>query len=112
MDNLALTLAYKDQYVEAEKLLRQTRDIQRRVLGPDDPATAQSTYNLACVEALSSNRDEALSLLREAIDHGLSSEDDLDLENDPDLKSLHGDPRFDAVVAHAKQKAVTSEKPK
>jgi hypothetical protein len=27
------------------------------------------------------------------------------MEKDPDLKSLHGDPRFSALVAHAKERA-------
>ena len=30
---------------------------------------------------------------------------DLGLEKDPDLQSLHGDPRFDAVVAEARNQA-------
>ncbi len=38
---------------------------------PEDVKTAVSTYNLACVVAREGKRDEALSLLREAIDHGI-----------------------------------------
>jgi hypothetical protein len=45
---------------------------------------------------------ETTRRLREAIDHGLSPVDALGMERDADLKSLHGDPRFDALVAHAK----------
>jgi hypothetical protein len=37
---------------------------------------------------------------------------DLGIENDPDLKPLHGDPRFDALVAHAKARATAARKPK
>jgi hypothetical protein len=33
------------------------------------------------------------------------------MEKDPDLKSLGG-PRFDALVAYAKQKAAAAQKPK
>jgi hypothetical protein len=43
----------------------------------------------------------ALSLLREAVAHGQG----LQLETDPDLKSLHSDPRFNALVAKAKEQA-------
>ena len=53
---------------------------------------------------------EALQLLREAISHGLSLKDVLGMEKDPDLKSLHGDPGFDALVAHAKLIAAQTAK--
>jgi hypothetical protein len=56
-------------------------------------------------------RDEALSLLR-AVDHGLAPDYDLEIEKDPDFKALHGDPRFDDLVAHAKERAVAAQKPK
>jgi len=39
------------------------------------------------------------------VDHGLQAEADLGLDQDPDLKSLHGDPGFAALVAHAKEAA-------
>jgi nitrate/nitrite-specific signal transduction histidine kinase len=44
------------------------------------------------------------------VDHGLAPGQCLDMENDPDLKSLHGDPRFDALVAHAKERAAAAQK--
>jgi hypothetical protein len=47
--------------------------------------------------------------LRQAVDHGLPSIDALAMENEPDLKSLHGDPRFDALVAHAKERAAAAQ---
>jgi eukaryotic-like serine/threonine-protein kinase len=46
---LANSLGGLGKYNEAEKLLLQTRDIQRRVLGLDSPRTADTTYNLACL---------------------------------------------------------------
>ena len=46
--------------------------------------------------------DEALSLLREAVDHGLAPNIALAIEKDPDLSSLSGDSRFTALVTHAK----------
>src|SRR5947208_5561387 len=66
--------------------------------------------NLACVAAHEGKRDEAFSLLREAIDHGIPPSLDLGIENDSDLQSLHGDPRFDAIVAHAKERAAAAAK--
>lgn len=108
--NLARTLLPEDRTADAEKLERETLDIRSRVLGPEHPDTAESVYNLAIVKEREGKRAEALQLLREAIDHGLSPGDALGMEKDPDLKSLHGDPRFDALVAHAKQVAVQKAK--
>jgi serine/threonine protein kinase len=107
MHKLALDLGYEGRYIEAEKLLREMVEIRRRVLGPDHPDTAKSTYDLGCIEAHLGRRDEAFSLLREAVDHGLPTQGDLGIDKDPDLKSLHGDPRFDALVGYAKEKAAT-----
>jgi non-specific serine/threonine protein kinase/serine/threonine-protein kinase len=110
MTNLAEALRSEGDYAQAEKLLRQALEIQRRVLGPDHPETAHSTYSLACILAEEGKHDEALSTLRESVDHGLASWMALDIEKDPELKSLHGDPRFDALVAHAKERAAAAEK--
>jgi serine/threonine protein kinase len=111
MSNLAVVLWKEGRYAEAEKLDRTTLDIQRRVLGPEHPDTANSTFNLGRIAARRGRRDEALSLLSEAVDHGLDPSFDLFLDKDPDLKSLHGDPRYDALVAHAKERAAAAPKP-
>jgi tetratricopeptide (TPR) repeat protein len=103
MLTLALTLDDEGRYAEAEKIRREQLDIQRRVLGPEHPETAVSVYNLSCLAARQGRRNEALSLLREAVDHGAPAHIDLGIDKDPDLKSLHGDPRFDALVAKAHQ---------
>jgi serine/threonine protein kinase len=105
MNDLALALVSLRQYPEAEKLMRQTRDTKRRVLGADNPWTAASTYNLAEIVAGRGRSDEALSLLHEAIDHGLPAANALAMENDSDLKALQGDPRFIALVAYVHQRA-------
>ena len=109
MGRLARTLDREGHSTEAEKLQRQVVDIQHRVLGPDHPETSSSMYSLACIVAHGGNRDEALSLLRWAVDHGLSPVDDLGIEKEPDLKSLHGDPRFADLVAYAKQRAAAQK---
>jgi len=109
---LANALAGEGRYDEAEKLHREILDIQRRALGPEHPDTASSKYNVGCMLARKGNRDAAFSFLREAVDHGLSPVADLGIEKDPDLKSLHGDPRFAALVAHAKERAAAVQKAK
>ena len=110
--NLATVLDHEGRYAEAEKLDLEALDIDRRVFGPEHRYTAGAVYNLGSLAAHRGNRTEALSLLRQSIDHGLASADALGIETDPDLKSLHGDPRFDALVAYAKERAAASQKPK
>lgn len=111
MTNLAEALKMAGHYDQAEKMLKPALDMQRRVLGSDHPSTALSTYNLGCIEAHQGNRAEALSLIRESLDHGLPLWEAKDIATEPDLASLHSDPRFDALVARAKERAVAGPKP-
>ena len=111
MSDLADTLIKTREYTEAEKVLRQERDIQRKVLGADHPDTAESTYRLARSAALQGRSQRAMSLLLEAIDQGFAPDSDLGIEKDSALKSLHGNPRFEALVMHAKERAASSQKP-
>jgi len=112
MAALADTLSDQGHYPEAEKLAQETLDISRRVNGTDSSRTATFTYNVACLAALQGKTDRAIAMLRDAVSHGLAP---LELERmgeDPDLKSLHGDPRFAKIVADAKRLASTSQKSK
>ena len=102
-NNLANTLAAEQQFVEAEKLHRETLGIRRRTLGPEHPETGKSEYNLACVLALSGRHEEAISLLSDALRHGLDSTTATQMAADADLASLHRDPRFEALVAEGKR---------
>jgi eukaryotic-like serine/threonine-protein kinase len=111
MNNLAGVLGDEGQDAEAEKTFRDLVEIQTRVLGPDHPQTAISVYNVGVAEALQGHKNEALSFLRQAVDHGLPAEGDLAIDKDPDLKSLHGDPRFAAIVADAQKHLAASQKP-
>jgi serine/threonine protein kinase/tetratricopeptide (TPR) repeat protein len=106
-DELAHILDGEGRYDEAEKLARQTLETQHRVLGPEHPDAATTAYDLACVLAHIGRSDEAISLLREAIDHGLDPATDLTMATAPELKSLRKDPRFEALVSYAKQRAAT-----
>ena len=107
MMNLAVTVNYLGHHAEAETMLRQALDIETRNFGPDQPETAITRYNLACVLSQVSRFDEAFAQLQEAVDHGANPRIDLNLARDPDLNALHADPRFDALVAHAKQVAAS-----
>ncbi|MGB6668573.1 MAG: serine/threonine-protein kinase [Candidatus Acidiferrum sp.] len=109
--NLGAPLEHEGRYAEAEKLNREVLEIQRRVLGPEHPDTAVTIYDLSCLAARQGHKDQALSLLRESVDHGLPPRGDLGVDTDPDLKSLHDDPRFVAIVADAKDRAAAAQKP-
>jgi non-specific serine/threonine protein kinase/serine/threonine-protein kinase len=110
MKDLALVLSREGRSAEAEKLATDSTNISRRVFGPENPLTASSVYNLGAIEARRGNRPKALSLLRQAVDHGLPSSDALKMENDPDLKSLQSDPRFEALVAYANNRLLAVSK--
>jgi eukaryotic-like serine/threonine-protein kinase len=103
MESLGGLLRKEGHYPEAEKLLLETHESRRRVLGPDDPDTAESSYALGELYALQGKKEDAFVALRQSVDHGLRSSVDFDVATDTELKSLHGDPRFDALVADASQ---------
>jgi len=73
---------------------------------------ADLLYGLGSVSALQGRKDEALSFLREAVEHGLRVSDALGIDKDPDLQSLRGDPRFAALVAYAKEHVSSAQPPK
>jgi non-specific serine/threonine protein kinase/serine/threonine-protein kinase len=103
--SLAAILVHEGHYAEAEKLERQTLEIQRRVLGQENPDTALTAYYLACALAREGKTEQALAFLREGVDHGLQPAALLELERSDDLKSIHGDPRFAAIVSDAQRRA-------
>lgn len=111
MNDLTQDLINMKRYGEAEAVARQALEIQRRTLGPQDPNRALTAYNVACIAAHRGERDAAIVLLREALDHNLPPFADLFMGKDLDLQSLHGDPRFEALVARANELAAAATKP-
>jgi eukaryotic-like serine/threonine-protein kinase len=93
------------KYNAAEALDLQALEIAKRVQGPEDVVTATIKYNMACLKAHLGDKNGAIALLTDAVDHGFLPGDDLGIETDSDLASLRGDPRFTALVVHAKQVA-------
>ena len=61
------------------------------------PEDSTAHYNLACSLALTQQPDEAFEALDAAVEHGY--DDVPHLQADEDLAALHGDPRFEALVA-------------
>jgi tetratricopeptide (TPR) repeat protein len=105
LNNLRSIFMSEHNYPEAEKISRQIQARQVRVRGPEHPGTAYATYFLACMVAMQGRQSEALSLLKQAVDHGLDAKTDLGLADVDELKGLHGDPRFTALIQHAKVQA-------
>ena len=58
-------------------------------------------YNLACLDALEGDRETALERLRQAAAAGWARARIFD---NPDLHSLRGDPRFEALVAEVAER--------
>lgn len=106
--NLAGTLQTEGRYAEAGKLCTEVLEIRRRVLGPAHPDTAASIYCLARNAALQGDRDQAISLLREAIDHGLAHDAALSIEKDSGLRSLQNDARFEALLSDIRHRNAAS----
>ena len=98
MEMEALGLNREGRYADSEKLFRYVIATAEKT---DQSATvAEAWYNFACTEAARSRPDEAFGDLNRAIESGLISPGELSA--DPELKSLHADPRFDALVGKAR----------
>ena len=110
MVSVGEVLTAEGRYAEAERILREAYATRLRVLGHDDPDTAETGYSLGECLAQEGKKDEALTLLKDAVDHDLPYTDDVDLTTTSDLGLLRGDPRFDALVADAKQHAAAASK--
>ena len=79
-------------------------ETETRVLGPDQGETAATRYDLASMLLRKGRKDEAISLLGQSVDHGLPPRIALGLKTDPLFDSLHGDPRFTALLASVKKR--------
>lgn len=109
MNNLGATLIPMERLPEAQNILRQALAVDRRVFGPDAPETGRTLYNLACAAAHQEHRNEAFSFLHEAVGI-VPVRTLLALEQDSDLNSLHGDPRWNAILVIAKQRIASAQK--
>ena len=70
-------------------------DMANRALSvdPDDSALL---YNVACVYASLNENERAIEVLERAIDRGFGQREWI--ETDPDLKSIRGTPRYEALL--------------
>jgi tetratricopeptide (TPR) repeat protein len=98
--NLATTLFAEGKLDEARKIYRDRVEAFRRK--SDRPGVAGALYDFACGAAIAGHTDEALDLLRQSLDAGFADFDNM--QGDRDLSSLHGNPRFEALLAEAKNR--------
>jgi hypothetical protein len=78
-------------------------------LEDDNLDTANVAYDLAGLYALEGKKSEAITVLIDAVEHGLSAKNDLDMAKELDLKYLQGDPRFETVLANARRRAAAAQ---
>jgi predicted negative regulator of RcsB-dependent stress response len=107
MTNLARSFRDLGQYEESEKELRDVLEIETRIFGPEQPETAETKYDLASLVARKGQIEEALSLLNQAVGHGLPPLLASRMGTDPFLAPLHGHPRFAELIARAKNQDAT-----
>jgi len=102
----ALCLSKEGRYADAEKIFR---DVIATAQQSNQPGTvAETWYNFACADAQRGHVDQAFADLDHAVEGGLVAPGSL--ATDPDLKSLRGDPRFDAIVAKARAANTANQK--
>jgi hypothetical protein len=106
MEMEALGLSREGRYAESEKMFR---DVIETAEKTNQPATvAEAWYNFACAEAARGRLNEAFADLDQAIQNGRISPGEISA--DPELKSLHSDPRFDVVLAKARETSSAGQK--
>jgi non-specific serine/threonine protein kinase/serine/threonine-protein kinase len=98
MEFEAICLSGEGRYTDADQMFHEVINIAGRTNQPAE--VDEAWYNFATVEAARGNRDEALADLDRAVQNGLVSPGYL--AADPELKSLHNDPRFNAAIAKAR----------
>jgi predicted Zn-dependent protease len=74
--------------------------------GSESPAI---WYNLACAQARTGARHDALASLSRALDYGLPPP--LQMETDADLAALRGEPEFARLLERARELARSAEPP-
>ncbi len=74
-----------------------------------DPQDAGVRYNVACLYALEGRLEEAIACVEDCVRLGFGNREWI--ARDPDLSTLHGDPRFEALVHDASTAGVAPPAP-
>jgi eukaryotic-like serine/threonine-protein kinase len=99
MEMEAMCLSGEGRYSDADKMFLDV--IQTAEKNNLRGTVAEAWYNFATAEAARGRVDEAFADLNRAVADGLVSAGEISA--DPELKSLRGDPRFESVVAKARE---------
>jgi tetratricopeptide (TPR) repeat protein len=105
--NVGLILSYEGQHLEAERVFQDAVAEAKRAEGSRTLAVAY--FNYGCGAALAGRRDQSLQLLERAISLGLDP-GAYDFSRQDDLKSLRGDPGFEALAARLRSSTSASAK--
>jgi eukaryotic-like serine/threonine-protein kinase len=103
MQILGTAMVYNHRYDEAKKLFG---DVLEKADKTQEATVPLGWYKFACVAAAAHDPDEAVQLLREAVNHGYK---DIDrIRTDDDLKSLRGNPRFETFLTDVRKRTEAS----
>ena len=101
LESLGISISHDGQrYAEAERLFREA--IERATKANQPRILALAWYNFACGAAVAGHHDEAIEYLNHAVDNGFEVTVE-SIASDPDLKSLRGNVRFEALLAKMSQ---------
>jgi tetratricopeptide (TPR) repeat protein len=99
MEFEALCLIREGRYGDGEKMFRDVIETAEKTKQPG--TVAEAWYNFATAEAARGRADQAFADLDRAVVDGLVSPGYI--SDDPELKSLHSDVRFNSLVAKARE---------
>jgi eukaryotic-like serine/threonine-protein kinase len=102
LEDEALNLSHENRYDEAKELYREA--IQTADKTGEPSTIAGAWYQFASGAAVAGRHDEALEYLDKAI--ALGHWAPVVIATDPDLKSLHGNGHFEALIAKAHQRTM------
>ncbi len=108
VETLAMILGREGRYPDAERLFHEA--IQAAGKADQPSVLASAWYDFACGAAIAGRRQDALEYLGQAIDAGYKNA--AWLARDDDLKSLHGDQRFEALLARTRRTAAVLQRPR
>jgi tetratricopeptide (TPR) repeat protein len=97
--SLAWALVRLGETTAANRLYHEAIESGGLQLTPSPATNARQFYNHACLAALVGEPADAIRWSQRAVDLG---QDPRQLMNDPDLASIHGDPRFQGLVSAAR----------
>ena len=104
MGALALELSHEGRQSEAERLFEE--ELQTASKTKRTGLISMAWYDSGCGSAIAGRHDVAFTYLQRAVDIGHQAVEDI--ASDPDLKSLHSDPRFETLLARARNRAASA----